>query len=907
VSLPLLSPMHSTRSSLYSGQLGFTPTSGTCKTSLTQTGITSLIVSNDYTTPGPTPGAGLIPIPQSGYCDHFQIALNPTGLIPHTCASTLSGTLTLELWLVESTGEPIAVTRSMPGLFMATQMQQYPVLKIKDGKLDNGATLIESNVTTIQADSRLRSSSIYDGDSTSAARNSQRIVIPTGLISQSQYSQIWFISVANLNANLYNSSNVSYSMRATCLATLPPPPRNGPYASICSGNGIESNGACSCNSNWGGLDCGFKVPPLSQGSNFFKTSAQSWSFFSITLDSTFSSWNLLVQLTQPNGSFTTYQPVLVLIPLGPDAQNPLSNPPGLNDVLKAKALSVSVSGNGYTGVYSTSSALLTYYSLSDVFNYLICTISNNSQVNLLSTSSWYLGIFNSASSEPTQSLSLTASWGSALTPLCPLSCSNQGTCQAAAYSSNRFYCNCNQGYGGPYCQGPLTSLSTLTSKQTSIASGEWVFLTYTFPSSSSLSTLPQSVNIQWNQQQGSPVLYVNQLYLPANRSQGLGFLGSSGSSFYLDSSKTVTKSYTPGSTWLFALFNSNISSASNAVATFSLSYASPSSPSNEINLLQVVVIAGSSSLICFCLLLIGMKIYLMRQYFLQRQDMIWVQQQILAAEANNRRREDQLGVPPEIVAAFPTFSYNHDEFKKDIEARQEAKKKADEEKAAAASSNASPSANIAVKSIDPSDNKAKAAEALERDVELGEPVMSDEEGDELEPDEKEEEEVNHDDVDNSDLFSCTICIGDYEEGETLRRLPCNHVFHQSCIDPWMEQHTTCPNCRRGLCPRRKRFRNQAHGQGGMSIVQLISEAEQRERAIRPERQQSSHRIRPSNEAAAPSRPSHIRYSGAAGNGTSEAFSIRVRHVAPPQHRQSGTREVEMARAETHMTLPGTPS
>ena len=47
---------------------------------------------------------------------------------------------------------------------------------------------------------------------------------------------------------------------------------------------------------------------------------------------------------------------------------------------------------------------------------------------------------------------------------------------------------------------------------------------------------------------------------------------------------------------------------------------------------------------------------------------------------------------------------------------------------------------------------------------------------------------------------CSVCIGDFEDGDVLRRLPCLHVFHQSCIDQWMTQHSTCPNCRWVLCP-----------------------------------------------------------------------------------------------------------
>ena len=32
---------------------------------------------------------------------------------------------------------------------------------------------------------------------------------------------------------------------------------------------------------------------------------------------------------------------------------------------------------------------------------------------------------------------------------------------------------------------------------------------------------------------------------------------------------------------------------------------------------------------------------------------------------------------------------------------------------------------------------------------------------------------------------CVLCIEAYSEGERLRRLPCNHVFHVECIDQWL--------------------------------------------------------------------------------------------------------------------------
>lgn len=43
---------------------------------------------------------------------------------------------------------------------------------------------------------------------------------------------------------------------------------------------------------------------------------------------------------------------------------------------------------------------------------------------------------------------------------------------------------------------------------------------------------------------------------------------------------------------------------------------------------------------------------------------------------------------------------------------------------------------------------------------------------------------------------CAVCLGDYKDTETLRLLPeCGHVFHRSCIDPWLMTNPTCPICR----------------------------------------------------------------------------------------------------------------
>eukprot|EP00270_Netrium_digitus_P002275 TRINITY_DN1255_c0_g1_i1.p1 TRINITY_DN1255_c0_g1~~TRINITY_DN1255_c0_g1_i1.p1 ORF type:complete len:500 (-),score=110.97 TRINITY_DN1255_c0_g1_i1:180-1679(-) len=57
-------------------------------------------------------------------------------------------------------------------------------------------------------------------------------------------------------------------------------------------------------------------------------------------------------------------------------------------------------------------------------------------------------------------------------------------------------------------------------------------------------------------------------------------------------------------------------------------------------------------------------------------------------------------------------------------------------------------------------------------------------------------EADHplDDDDNE----CCICLMTYEEGALLRKLPCRHHFHTSCIDRWLKTKPTCPLCKSNI-------------------------------------------------------------------------------------------------------------
>ncbi|TPX32292.1 hypothetical protein SmJEL517_g04583 [Synchytrium microbalum] len=46
---------------------------------------------------------------------------------------------------------------------------------------------------------------------------------------------------------------------------------------------------------------------------------------------------------------------------------------------------------------------------------------------------------------------------------------------------------------------------------------------------------------------------------------------------------------------------------------------------------------------------------------------------------------------------------------------------------------------------------------------------------------------------------CSVCLDEFVIGSTIRSLPCSHVFHCTCIDPWLLQHNRlCPVCKQDV-------------------------------------------------------------------------------------------------------------
>jgi hypothetical protein len=45
---------------------------------------------------------------------------------------------------------------------------------------------------------------------------------------------------------------------------------------------------------------------------------------------------------------------------------------------------------------------------------------------------------------------------------------------------------------------------------------------------------------------------------------------------------------------------------------------------------------------------------------------------------------------------------------------------------------------------------------------------------------------------------CVVCLSEFQPGEQVRTLRCNHSFHKDCVDTWLHRNKTCPICKREI-------------------------------------------------------------------------------------------------------------
>lgn len=50
-------------------------------------------------------------------------------------------------------------------------------------------------------------------------------------------------------------------------------------------------------------------------------------------------------------------------------------------------------------------------------------------------------------------------------------------------------------------------------------------------------------------------------------------------------------------------------------------------------------------------------------------------------------------------------------------------------------------------------------------------------------------------LDDPDANNCAVCLDEFELGKEVMVTPCNHMFHEDCIVPWVKSNGQCPVCR----------------------------------------------------------------------------------------------------------------
>jgi hypothetical protein len=72
------------------------------------------------------------------------------------------------------------------------------------------------------------------------------------------------------------------------------------------------------------------------------------------------------------------------------------------------------------------------------------------------------------------------------------------------------------------------------------------------------------------------------------------------------------------------------------------------------------------------------------------------------------------------------------------------------------------------------------------------PAMNDEQLQEIPKTTITEEQVQNE-------LMCSVCFDDFQPNESeARKLPCDHIFHERCIFPWLKTNASCPVCRTKL-------------------------------------------------------------------------------------------------------------
>lgn len=81
------------------------------------------------------------------------------------------------------------------------------------------------------------------------------------------------------------------------------------------------------------------------------------------------------------------------------------------------------------------------------------------------------------------------------------------------------------------------------------------------------------------------------------------------------------------------------------------------------------------------------------------------------------------------------------------------------------------------------------------------------------------------DLTSAEAGDCLICTESYDAEQVVIELPCQHFYHDQCVETWLKQFNSCPTCREPLpaAAESAKAKTPAKEDGVQEVVTAMSE------------------------------------------------------------------------------------
>lgn len=679
--------------------------------------------------------------------------------------------------------------------------------------------------------------SLYDQAAKKYYRAYHRVFVPVNANSSSTDQVSWFVTVANLEETGTGTNRLyRYSIRVSCTSEEAAPcPQPLPAAGPCADHGtcapwpgtnmprVGLSKVCKCDSSHGDHGCNEDVPTLNNSQPLnVQVDFGAWKYFQIDVGQQADSQRqaLLVEMTRNAGQGFGGDPLLMFMP-----KDATGRVPYVGDMLKRSDRIAFIMMQDY------------HYRMERDFS---------------SSTTFYVAIYNNNQRLAQKDLSkgnftLLARWRGG--KLCPQDCSGRGTCYSSWEIPNAlnvprlsdpqaldsvppYLCDCNPGFGGLFCEGTLKNLTVTAgpmddrTNPNALAPGAWAFY---FLDLTDFNYKKNDVKISWQvvSLNGEPGRNFTNGYFTLNeqsfpRGSDLTNTGDPYRFGYRipyprlcekgdPASPMVAdgRDLQPGYTYVVGVYNNQYFKQQPLQYTLTVSV--PPASKTWLHPYMSVVLGVTASVILCLFMTLFRRIAIRRGWGPFRQRQVLLQQETAMMQIAPQPRDR--GVPASIIATFPVQEYRATKAEKAKlnqhrrDAVDQAVTPAAATAAAAPASSRRPSsagigshrlANAGGSAALPNGPTAAAAPAAETAAGAAAAAAASAAVPSAPP-----QGVPPTVVEDDDEPMCTVCLGEYEEGEAIMQLPCHHQFHDNCISKWMLTHNTCPICRIMLVPPRE--------------------------------------------------------------------------------------------------------